>query len=326
MNKFILAFIVSLLIFSCSQPEVSHSSLTDVSTNDILTFKSLDDFLSTADRVGHMKEGDFILWEKERNFTSRYSDYKQLLESDIPTISKNGLSIVYNDNDSTFTINSVSTNIAKITNRSGLVIIDGATYLFSADEVAVLAGSSIIEQNELIGRSARSKKVISKPVIEIGTPTNTARVAPWDTYQQGNDVKDVVRGSNNPCWLGTRLVGKAYDIPHPTSPWQTLPRQSINVLASFYHQKAFGGNELIVPQKFEVTWNFEAFYNPCPICPNQYNPISGSYVESGVPSIEITVFDGVRGDIKNLNIPVSASAYNTSGQTVVSATAFLFTN
>lgn len=291
--------------------------------NGVLAFENEDELLNVAKIVGDMSASEYNLWQNNLKFSSQFSSFNEIISQNTIDFGKlERYSPVFrNGENGGLEMNNVNTNYSKITNKNGLVIIGDSTYQFSAKAIRSIQG---YDENKwkllLISQDSELKDLGIKQskVTELFVPQANARVAPWEKFQKGNELTDI-DGKDGAFFIEARLKAVTYSIS-----W-TSNRQSIDLTASFY-RKNFE-QKLYIPQKIEATWSFQVFDAPCGICTPTLITKTGTYVESGVSSIAKTIYDAPSYiNVTNMNLPVSGSAYNGSGDMKTSTTTFLFTD
>lgn len=331
MRKIILPIIIFSML-ACERPLIDEASLEPVQSmsksvtnvEGVLHFDNLKSVDSTMTMIGKMSEAEYNSWAKEMHFNSMFEKYKNLSLSSL-TSDFQSSSVAYFDKETnSYQLNSVNSNYAKITNPTGLVVIGNATYIFSATEVKCVAGVNKAAAQNLLDSKSNEYKIrgiISNKVEDFGKSNSNARTGPWSKDQQGNYVNGVELGSNNPNYLKSRLEARVYYISDPSNPIATIAKMSLEIRGDFYHQG--WKDQRKKPQRYDVSWTFQIADG---WSMTSYDTYTGSDSESGIMSINRVLYDGNMLDIKNLNIPISAVAYNTSGFEVISKTTFVLTN
>jgi len=129
---------------SQKQQETQSNSLKVI--NGTLSFATVDEFTATIKKIGALNNKEYALWQKSFGLKTLYSKYLALpSDAVLQQIADSQPELVFfNKNSNAYELNSINSNYAKVTNEKGLVIIDNATYQFSATEVKCIKG---IDQN-----------------------------------------------------------------------------------------------------------------------------------------------------------------------------------
>jgi hypothetical protein len=301
--KKILLCLICIAVFSCEKPfterpEEVKNSLTVNVQDGILRFESMEDFLSSTEQIGSMSTKDYTEWSKNKGFESRMMEYlKEVsLDSIVDSQLRPNGSLIKNATGGYYHLNSINSNYARVTNKDGLVIIEGSTYMFSYDEIKKI--DSISNESFRTLLSVNDKKEYKKYGIEASEVVSVSKVDPKARttdgvvverkVQQGSDI------SGDPFWdwyLDATFEIKGYSIPgciicNPGPPYGRYTA----TLEVFYYADGLFQKTKEIPQLFKMDWTFVRHHPP--LAPGFGETITGAYEESGVKTVFRTISDG----------------------------------
>jgi hypothetical protein len=277
----------------------------------ILKFGSMEEFLSNTERIGSMNATDYAEWAKNKGFESRMMEY--LRDVSLDSIVDNQLrpngSLIKNVEGGYYHLNSINSNYARVTNKDGLVIIEGSTYMFSYDEIKKIDGISkeafgtllsVNNKKEYKKYGIEASEVVSVRKVDVNSRTTDGTVVERKV-QQGGDI------SGDPFWnwyVDATFEIKGYSIPgclicNPGPPYGSYTA----TLEAFYYADGLFQKSKEIPQLFHMDWTF--LRHKAPYAPGFGETITGSYEESGVKTVFRTISDG--GEILSYDINVKAS-------------------
>jgi hypothetical protein len=337
--KRLLLSVLTLFALSCENPSPidtgtppnrqEHNENTLKVINGAFAFETIDDFEATAKKIGNLSNKDYSNWQKSYNIKTQYSEYLSL-SPNVPLkeqSKKHPELVFFNEKTNSYELNSVNSNYAKITNDKGIVIINNASYQFSAKEIKCIRGSDQAAINTLLTSARENYQAnnIKFSTVEEGfKPRKNAKMGPWEKEQKGNGIYDMP-GWDGAYYVKSKLRCRYYWIPNPNPvfPGMDIGKMAIEIEGSYYRERSILNDQQQQPQQYSVTWAFELSDR---LNFGTYFPYTGNYTESGIQSFSRVLFDGFPCDIRNLNIPVTAMDFNKNGASVTSTTTFVVTN
>jgi hypothetical protein len=288
--------------------------------NGVLSFSKYADFDAFLVKMGTMNDKNYKAWSQNLIFESLYSEYvKKSDKSQSEPLNE------FPD------LNSINSNYAKLSDKRGIVFIDGYTYLFTSEEIKVKKGvdeKSISILTSVTNKSDyKGKGITSSEVKTFVKKSSQGRSAPFLYTQRGNYIR-----SN--FFMEATLEFKQYNklIPNGSycdtdpftgqvycSPDYIVESMNTGTIdAKYYRDQQLGGNVRETPQRFEFSWTFKV---------NNGTPQTGVFNESSTDRLYVTFYDGPGGNISEFNAPISALDYLPTGTTLEkSETTFVFTN
>lgn len=300
--KKLIFFLLVLVISSCresnqdAEPVGAPSQDKFKVENGVLRFENLDVFLATAEQLGGMSHKEYSEWATTRGFKSRYSEYiaeaEKITSGDF--IPRPNGPMVKNQDKGYYSLNSVNSNYARVTNEDGAVYIGKSTYIFTAKEIKKLDKISRQAIDELLvaNKESYAKLGIIGSDVLIKEPTPNAKTAEDYTIveskeQQGNDIM----GDAFWKWyVNAKFEIRGYHIPTCSfCPPPTSPNRWTAILEVCYYADGLLQKTKEIPQRFELEWSFVRFAIPYPN--GQGETITGSYIESDVKVVNRTLSD-----------------------------------